>query len=77
MNILFVLIPISLILLLVMIGMFIWAVRKGQFEDLDAAAIDILSDEAPPPGEPAPDETGTQPPAADHGAPPEQDRHAD
>lgn len=52
MNILFVLIPISIVLLLVMIGAFIWAVRKGQFEDLDAAAIDILSDEAPPPGRP-------------------------
>lgn len=52
MNILFVLIPISMLLLLAMIGAFIWAVRKGQFEDLDAAAIDILSDEAPPPGRP-------------------------
>ena len=51
MNILFVLIPISLVLLLVIIATFIWAVRKGQFEDLDAAAIDILSDDAPPPGE--------------------------
>jgi len=57
MNILFVLIPISLVLLLVIIGAFVWAVRKGQFEDLDAAAIDILSDDAPPPGEvPAPDQ---------------------
>ena len=56
MNILFVLIPISLVLLLVIIGAFVWAVRKGQFEDLDAAAIDILSDDAPPSGEvPAPD----------------------
>lgn len=50
MNILFVLIPISVILLLVMIGTFVWAVRKGQFEDLDTAAIDILSEDAPPPG---------------------------
>ncbi|MGY0560160.1 MULTISPECIES: cbb3-type cytochrome oxidase assembly protein CcoS [unclassified Luteimonas] len=50
MNILFVLIPISVILLLLMIGTFVWAVRKGQFEDLDTAAIDILSEDAPPPG---------------------------
>lgn len=50
MNILFVLIPISIVLLLVMIAAFVWAVRKGQFENLDAAAIDILSDDAPPPG---------------------------
>ena len=52
MNILFVLIPISLVLLLVIIGTFIWAVRRGQFEDLDTPAIDILSDDAPPPGRP-------------------------
>ena len=52
MNILFVLIPISLVLLLVIIGTFIWAVRRGQFEDLDTPAIDIQSDEAPPPGRP-------------------------
>ncbi|MFZ7096519.1 cbb3-type cytochrome oxidase assembly protein CcoS [Luteimonas dalianensis] len=50
MNILFVLIPISLVLLLVIIATFIWAVRRGQFEDLDTPAIDILSDDAPPPG---------------------------
>ncbi len=52
MNILFVLIPISLVLLVVIIATFIWAVRRGQFEDLDTPAIDILSDEAPPPGRP-------------------------
>lgn len=55
MNILFVLIPISIVLLLVMIGAFVWAVRKDQFENLDAAAIDILSDDAPPPGHPGED----------------------
>ncbi len=59
MNILFVLIPISILLLLVMIAAFVWAVRKGQFENLDAAAIDILSDDAPPPGRP--DDKATAP----------------
>ena len=43
---------VGLVLLLVIIGTFIWAVRRGQFEDLDTPAIDILSDEAPPPGRP-------------------------
>lgn len=45
MNILLVLIPISLLLLGVTIAAFAWAVHRGQFEDLDAAALDILCDE--------------------------------
>ena len=50
MNSLLFLVPISLALLGVAIGAFVWAVRRGQFEDLDAAALDILvDDEAPPP----------------------------
>ena len=77
MSILCVLIPISIVLLLVMIGAFIWAVRKGQFEDLDAAAIDILSDEAPPPGEQAPAEADAQTPPVEDAGPPPQDSHAD
>ena len=51
MRILLVLIPISLVLLGIAIGAFWWAVRRGQFEDLDSAAIDILRDDdtdAPP-----------------------------
>jgi cbb3-type cytochrome oxidase maturation protein len=53
MNILLFLIPVSLVLLLVAIWAFRWAVRKGQFENLDAAAIDILRDDSadlPPDG---------------------------
>ena len=65
MNILFVLIPISLVLLLVIIGTFIWAVRRGQFEDLDTPAIDILSDEAPPPGRPGQPAGDTSTPTSD------------
>lgn len=45
MNMLLVLIPISLLLLVIAIGMFVWAVRKGQFENLESAALDILVDE--------------------------------
>ena len=46
MNILLLLIPLALMLLVLAIGAFVWAVRRGQFDDLDAAAIDILVDEA-------------------------------
>ncbi|WP_132999787.1 cbb3-type cytochrome oxidase assembly protein CcoS [Luteimonas arsenica] len=54
MNILLFLIPVSLVLLGVAVWAFRWAVRKGQFENLDAAAIDILRDDATdqPPGQP-------------------------
>ena len=47
MNILLLLIPISLLLLGVAIWAFAWAVRRGQFDDLDTAAIDILLDDEP------------------------------
>jgi len=45
MNILLLLIPISLVLIGVAIWAFVWAVRRGQFENLDAAALDVLVDE--------------------------------
>ena len=49
MNILLFLIPISLLLLGVAIWAFTWAVRRGQFDDLDTPAIDILREDPPPP----------------------------
>ncbi len=48
MNILLALIPISLVLLLIAIAAFFWAVGKNQFDNLDAAAIDILADDSKP-----------------------------
>ena len=54
MNILLMLIPLSLVLLGVPVAAFVWAVKRGQFDDLDAAALDILEDDdrpAPPPGQ--------------------------
>ena len=49
MAILLVLIPISLLLVGAAIWAFVWAVRGGQFEDLDAAPLDILQDDQTPP----------------------------
>lgn len=69
MNILLFLIPVSLVLLGVAVWAFRWAVRKGQFENLDAAAIDILRDDD---AEPLP----PQPGAAD-AAPRDRPPHAD
>lgn len=49
-DVLYLLIPASVVLALVAFGLFIWAIRSGQFDDLDTPAIRILMDEPPPPG---------------------------
>lgn len=62
MTILLLLIPLSLLLLAVAAWAFIWAVRKGQFDDLDTPALDILVDdpaESRPPDAAGRDEDGT------------------
>lgn len=48
MDILFLLIPISLIIMGIAIGVFLWAVRSGQFEDLEGPAHRILMDDDDP-----------------------------
>jgi len=45
MSILYVLIPLSLVLLALGIWAFFWAVRNDQFEDLDSPAWQILLDD--------------------------------
>ena len=45
MNILLALIPIALLLLGIAVLFFAWAVRSGQFEDIESAPLDILADE--------------------------------
>ena len=42
------LIPIALFLGLLGLGGFLWALRAGQYEDLDGAAARILFDDTPP-----------------------------
>lgn len=63
MAILLMLIPISLVLLGLAVAAFVWAVKRGQFDDLDTPALDILEDNdrpAPPP-QPAADTVSTDP----------------
>lgn len=62
MNILLALIPISLLLLLVAIGAFLWAVRRGQFDDLDTPSLDILGDDERPAPDPKRGESQATPP---------------
>ena len=51
MNIILVLIPVTLLLVGLSAWGFFWAVGSGQFDELDAAAWDIIKDE---------DDTGTR-----------------
>lgn len=44
MNSLLILVPVSLVLLGIAIGAFWWAVRRGQFDDLDTPPLDMLRD---------------------------------
>jgi cbb3-type cytochrome oxidase maturation protein len=57
MNILIYLLPIALGLGLTGLFAFLWALRSGQYEDLDGAALRVLGDDDlsdRPPGEPKP-----------------------
>lgn len=47
MNSLLILVPITLVLFGLAIWAFAWAVRRGQFDDLETPAIDILAEEHP------------------------------
>ena len=55
MNVLLFLIPISIVLLLIGIAAFFWAVRRGQFDNLDSAALDVLTDDSTPEPDKKPD----------------------
>jgi len=48
-DILFLLIPASLVLAGVALLLFIWAIRTGQFDDLETPAIRVLFDDPPGP----------------------------
>ncbi len=50
MTIIYVLIPLSILLMILAVGAFFWAVRNDQFDDLDTPALDILDDDDEKPG---------------------------
>jgi len=56
MNIIYVLIPLSVMLMVLAIAFFFWAVRNDQFDDLDTPALDVLDEDAPAPESPSDDE---------------------
>ena len=44
MDVLYLLIPISLVMIGLIIGVFLWAIKSGQFDDLEGPAHEILMD---------------------------------
>ncbi len=53
MNILLVLIPVTLLVVVVAVWLFFWAVNHQQFDDLDSPAVLPLLDDQPEPAAPA------------------------
>ena len=45
MEILFLLIPLSVLIVLFIAGIFLWSVKSGQYEDLERPSRDILMDD--------------------------------
>ncbi|ABO23857.1 cbb3-type cytochrome oxidase assembly protein CcoS [Shewanella loihica] len=45
MSIIYVLIPIAMLFVLVAVGIFFWAVKSEQFDDLDRQSVSILFDD--------------------------------
>ena len=54
MDILYLLVPLSLLLVFVIGAVFWWSLRSGQFEDLEGEGFRILMDDdkTPPPSQP-------------------------
>ncbi|MEM8782363.1 MAG: cbb3-type cytochrome oxidase assembly protein CcoS [Planctomycetota bacterium] len=48
MSVLYLLIPLSILIAVIALGAFLWAVHRGQFDDLDGPAYRAMLDDDPP-----------------------------
>lgn len=66
MNIIFVLIPLSIVILIAAVWAFFWAIKSGQYDDMDSPAWRVVFDDdrQPPAADSRPDS-----PAADSDSP--------
>ena len=48
MDILYLLIPLSVVLMLIIMGVFAWAISTGQFDQLEGEGARILEPDTPP-----------------------------
>ncbi len=63
MAMMFVLLPVALAFAAAALAVFLWAVRDGQFDDLDTPALRILLEDEPGPADdgPRPTDAGQRP----------------
>lgn len=45
MSVIYILLPVAVALAIAAVAAFIWAVRRGQFDDLDTPAVRVLHDD--------------------------------
>ena len=45
MSVIYVLLPVAVLLAIAAVAAFVWAVRRGQFDDLDTPAVRMLHDD--------------------------------
>jgi len=45
MSVLYVVVPLALLIVAVAVGAFVWAARRGQFDDLETPAMRMLHDD--------------------------------
>jgi cbb3-type cytochrome oxidase maturation protein len=58
MSVLFVLLPVALLFAAAALGVFVWAARSGQFDDLTTPALRVLHEDDAPIEKPPPREGG-------------------
>lgn len=58
MSVMYLILPLALLVVLVAVLGFVWAARRGQFDDLDTPAMRALHDEV---GKKKPGESGPKP----------------
>ncbi len=54
MSVIYVVLPLALVIGAIAVGAFIWAVRRGQYDDLDTPSVRILFDDDDPPARASP-----------------------
>ncbi len=47
MSVIYIVLPLAIVLAIVALGAFIWAVRRGQYDDMDTPSVRMLHDEEP------------------------------
>jgi cbb3-type cytochrome oxidase maturation protein len=47
-SVLYLLVPIALVLVGIALGAYVWAAKRGQFDDLTTPAMRAIHDDAPP-----------------------------